>query len=189
MTVGVEIIWQIGSDASMSKLFLTIFNCLLMYAGWYGAIILASQDYPLLAALILVPIILWEIGSSSEPMKRGLFALLFIVIGFFIETTVISLGVVSYISPVSFVSGGAPLWVLGLWGIIGATFDDILQWIKGDHPYKLALAGLIGAPLASYSGSLIGAVSYPKGIIIGLAVSAIIWAVLLPIMAKVRKYF
>jgi len=92
-----------------------------------------------------------------------------------------ALGVVSYASPLSIIFGDAPLWVLGLWGMIGATFDDILQWVKGDHPFTLALFGLIGAPIASYTASLIGAVSYPKGIVIAMITMGLIWAALLPV--------
>lgn len=173
----------------MTKLFLTIFNCFLLYVGWYGALILAANDYPVLAPSILIPIILWEVGISPEPFKRGLFTLLFIIVGFFVETSLIALGIVSYASPFSFVSGGAPLWLLGLWGIIGATFDDILQWIKGEHPGKLALFGLIGAPIAFYTAYLVGAVNYPRGVIIGSVVTAILWAALLPGFARLRKLF
>jgi len=155
--------------------------------GWYGALILAAKGYPLLAPSILLPIILWIVGSSPEPYKRGLFALLFIIMGFFVETTLSSLGVVSYASPFNFISGAAPLWTLGLWGIIGATFDDILQWVKGSHYLALAIVGAIGAPIVFYTGSLIGALDYPRGLLIALLVVGAIWAAILPAFAKLRK--
>jgi hypothetical protein len=173
----------------MLRFLITLFNCFLCYVGWYGAIVLAAYDYPVLAPAILLPIVIWEIMAGKEPMKRFIIVLLLILTGFAVETVLIQMHILTYASPLGLLTGTPPLWVLGLYALIGATFDDIIQWLnERSFVYPiLTLIGSVGGGFNYYLGSKIGAISFPSGDLKGVIAAGIVWGLLLPLTYKIRK--
>lgn len=173
----------------MLKFLLTLFNCFLCYVGWYGAIVLAAYDYPLLAPSILLPIVIWEVTTGQEPKKRFFIVLLLVLISFVVETLLIQIHFLKYASPLGLLIGTPPFWVLGLYALIGATFDDIIQWVRGkSFVYAiLSLIGMLGGSFNYFLASKIGAVSFPSGDLQGVLSVGLVWGLLLPLIYKIRK--
>jgi len=107
----------------------------------------------------------------------------FSVVGFIIESIVGSFGFINYQG--HYVLGDsniimAPLWLCIMWAAFASTFCHSLKWLQGKIAICALLAFLV-VPVNYYLGVKISSSEFPKLMISGLLVQAVIWIILLPI--------
>lgn len=74
-----------------------------------------------------------------------------------------------------------PLWLIALWPVFATTLNVSLKPLIG----KPILSGILGAvmgPLSYWAGFKLGAVSFPLGAPVTLAILSPLWAVLFPVL-------
>jgi len=81
----------------------------------------------------------------------------------------------------------APYWITALWILFAATLNVMLRWLRGRELTSIVLGGL-GGPLAFYSGSRLGAVSFQSPWI-ALSLQALGWAVVTPLLVGLSQRF
>ncbi|RQW79988.1 MAG: DUF2878 domain-containing protein, partial [Methylococcus sp.] len=104
------------------------------------------------------------------------------LIGMTWESLLVKFGIVSY-SGYPDAAAFAPYWIVAMWVLFATTINHGLRWIKRSWIVASA-AGLIGGPLAFFSGAQLGAVEF-SNTALALATIGVGWAVLLPILALV----
>ena len=85
-------------------------------------------------------------------------------------------------------SGGVlvPLWLCCLWLAFAATLRRSLGWL-GARPRLASVAGAIAFPLNYWVGQRAGAVEFGYSLPATLALLAITWAILLPLMYRLGE--
>ncbi|OLU27738.1 hypothetical protein BVH03_13505 [Pseudomonas sp. PA15(2017)] len=149
-----------------------LFNALLFIAGWL-ACLLGGGPWLWGVAAVLLAHLIW-IGNWQREGKLLMSALLF---GCAVESFLLQLGVFDFDEPRQLI----PLRQALIWLLIGTTLCHCLAWTA--RPWWRA--SLLGAALAlfTYSASLwLGLVRLPCGNAATLALLAVTWAAVLPLL-------
>jgi hypothetical protein len=75
----------------------------------------------------------------------------------------------------------APPWILAMWLNFALVLRVSLRWLQGRYLLG-GLMGALGGPAAYWAGERMGAVSFGAPLITTLAVLAIIWALVVPLL-------
>jgi hypothetical protein len=80
--------------------------------------------------------------------------------------------------------GLAPVWMVALWTSFALTLNHSLAFLQA-RPMLSTLLGAVGAPLAYWAaGRGWDAVQFPLGVAPMLATTAIVWALLMPLLSR-----
>jgi hypothetical protein len=115
--------------------------------------------------------------SASTDLKLAAIAVL---IGLLIETVIVRTGLLSYAHNLPF-EGFAPAWILILWANLALTLNGCLSWLKKRY-LLAALLGALGGPLSYFGGIKLGAATTATGLPLVLAVIALIFGVVTPLL-------
>jgi hypothetical protein len=151
---------------------------------WFVAVVFAGRGEPwpgVVAALLFVG---WQLGVS--PHRRAAVRVLAIAVacGVVIDGLVHGLHLADYAAAApALPTGGAPLWILGLWACFSLTLGGPLRAL-GTRPLLAFVLGGIGGPLA-YAGAARGwdALTFRAPAWQALAVIGFGWAVAMPLLA------
>ena len=159
-------------------------NFLGYQAVWFVAVLGAARGiaWPALAAL--AGFAAWQLALSRVRGADLRLMVLALGLGVLLDGALSLTGVLRYATPApALPSGGAPLWILALWGAFALTLNHSLGWLR-QRPLLALLLGAAGGPLAyAAAARLAGAVALraPRGIAVaGLAAG---WAVALFLLA------
>jgi hypothetical protein len=107
-------------------------------------------------------------------------AVIAVLAGLVIETVIVRTGLLSYAHNLP-AEGFAPAWILILWANLALTLNGCLGWLK--NRYLLAgILGAIGGPLSYFGGIKLGAATITTGLPLVLAVIAIIFGTVTPLL-------
>ncbi|UCC14583.1 MAG: DUF2878 domain-containing protein [Gammaproteobacteria bacterium] len=155
------------------------FSNIVAFQGvWFASVLGAAHGYPWIGAVALLPFLLWQLGSSSDPGYDLRALLVMGAAGLAIDSIYPILGSLSYSSPWPS-SGFAPAWLVVMWLNLALTMNHSLRWLR--RRYLLAaLFGSTGGALSYWAGARLGAMQlhWPTSTIIPLI--GLIWAVALP---------
>ena len=157
-----------------------ILNFALFQAGWFAAVLLAAHGRPVaafLAAGAAVGANLWLFSSDRAGDMRILLAVA--LIGFSIDTVHLHAGVFALVGA-PFFPHLCPLWLAGLWALLGTTLRGSLNWLVGRYVLS-ALLGAVAGPLSYVGGAKLGAATLPAERTFSLAALALGWAVAMPL--------
>ena len=147
------------------------FNALWLQALWFCVVL--GRDLLLPLSLLLLVLHIWLAGDSRGELRQ-----LLIVGGVGIAVDAV-LGVAG----VFIFAGGVlvPLWLCCLWLGFAAVLGRSLAWLAA-RPAVCSVAGAIAFPLNYWAGQRLGAVEFGYSLPLTLAVLALTWSVILPIM-------
>ncbi len=150
-----------------------------MQLTWFACVIGGAKSNVWLCLVIGLPFIAWHLYSAKPRLAEFKLIIITTVIGALFDQTVLSLGLVHY-PPHAWSGALLPLWMLMLWAIFGTAMNVSLRWMH-NKMWLGAIFGLIGAPLAYYSGVKLGAMLQPSTPAFYLVI-AFGWAVIMPIL-------
>ena len=136
----------------------TIVNIILFQLGWFACVLSASYQLEWLAVSSLAIIIAFHVYLANNRQGEILIILSAACVGIIVDSTMITFNVFSANHAIT-ISGMAPLWLIGLWMLFGITLNHSLRWFH-QHLQFAALAGLVFAPLAYWSGHRLGALQF-----------------------------
>jgi hypothetical protein len=161
-----------------------IINLIVFQAAWFAVVLAAAHGYAWLGVLAVLAGLALHLALSPDRIPEFLTALSAAVIGFCIDSALITAGVFSPI-PHVFPAPLSSLWMVMLWVNLATTLDLAMGWLRGRYVLA-AIFGAIGGPLAYYSGAKLGAMTalppVTSLIVIGAA-----WAVALPLLYRMAK--
>ena len=104
-----------------------------------------------------------------------------------IETIIVQAGLFDYAAAIP--GGGiAPLWLLVLWANFALTMNGCIAWLH--HRYVLAgVLGALGGPLSYFGGFKLGAATTEQSILLVLAIIAVIYALVTPLLFYLAAKF
>lgn len=161
---------------------LYIRNLVLFKLGWVACVMLAAAGQPVNATLVVVAVVVAHLATVPVKSKESMLLVSAALIGMTWESLLVNLGVVSYPGYAD-AAALAPYWIVAMWVLFATTINHGLRWVKRSWIVASA-AGLIGGPLAFFSGAQLGAVEF-SNTLLALAAIGVGWAVLLPTLALV----
>ena len=146
--------------------------------GWFSCVLGAANGMPWLA-LVVVPIVLWNIQKSRSASTEMLLVLLAVAVGVLLDSLLVRSGWLRYPSGM-FLEGVAPYWILAMWALFATTLNASMSWLKKN----LILASVMGAvfgPLSYMAGERFGAIEFTdfSASIVALAAA---WAIAMPLL-------
>jgi hypothetical protein len=161
---------------------LYIRNLVLFKLGWVACVMLAAAGQPVMATLVVAAVVLAHLATVPVKSKESMLLVSAAVIGMTWESLLVRFGIVSYPGYTD-AAALAPYWIVAMWVLFATTINHGLRWIKRSWIVASA-AGLIGGPLAFFSGAQLGAVEF-SNTLLALVSIGVGWAVLLPALALV----
>jgi hypothetical protein len=158
-------------------------NLVLYQATWVAAVAGAGRGlwWPGLVVLAVFAVL-----QLSLSQWRRADACLFVgvsLLGFVLDSTFIQFGLMQFQAAVPW-PGFAPVWMVALWTSFALTLNHSLAFLQG-RPLLSGLLGAIGAPAAYWAaGSGWHALAFPLGLAPMLGVTAIVWALLMPLLSR-----
>ena len=156
-----------------------LLNGALFYIGWFVCLEGAVKGWPNIALLITMGLVVIYLLSSDH--RRLDLLLIAVALGFgaVIETAFIQASLVQYMSPNPFSVGIVPLWILGIYALLGTSLNGSFFWLDG-RPLLAGFLGGVGAPFSYWVGYSMGAVEFLTGLWPAMIVIGIVWAFVMP---------
>jgi hypothetical protein len=153
------------------------FNAVWFQAIWFCTVL--GRDSLLTLAALLLALHLWLARADWLGEVRQL--LLVGGLGISADALLSAAGVFQF-------SGGVlvPLWLCCLWLAFAAALRRSLGWL-GVRPWLASAAGAIAFPLNYWVGQRAGAVEFGYSLPVTVAVLAVTWAILLPLMYRLGE--
>lgn len=139
------------------------------YAGWWACAFGAAQDVWWLGPAVLPGLLAVHLRLSPTPQGEALFLLALGIFGFAFDTLLIQCGLFS-----AGLSACAPAWLVGMWVLLGLTFEGWLL-LRG-RPWMLLGLGAVSGPLTYLWGEGLSIIQYTRPMAVALALHAVIWA-------------
>ena len=105
-----------------------------------------------------------------------------IILGFIIDTLFLNFDFVIYKNSINY----APLWIIAMWAGFSITLIYTLDSLQNKY-FMAALLGLVGGPLSYQAGDSIGSITINHNY--SYIVLAIAWAIAIPLLLSLIKYF
>jgi Protein of unknown function (DUF2878) len=169
------------SRANVRKLSTTtiVTNAVLFQCGWFACVLGAANGAPWIGLAAVGAVAAWHLARASERGPELSLLLLTLLVGMLFETLLAQTGWVRFEAGVV-IAGAAPAWMAALWANFATTLNVSLRPLR-DRLGLAALLGAVGAPLAYYSGSRLGALEMTAAVPALVAVGAG-WLLLSPLL-------
>ena len=153
-------------------------NFFLYQLGWFACVLGAGMDRPGLGMASALALAVVHLRLSGGTLRQLTLMATAGVIGLTIDTLQLWWGVFSFPHGV-IVRWLAPLWVGVLWMQFATILPFSLRWLSRRYWLSLVL-GLLGGPLAYYTGEKAGAVHFLPPRFLHFAVVGVVWSFALP---------
>lgn len=175
----------VAADAAGPPRRLQVANVVVTQAGWFAAVLGAAHGLPHWGLAAVAAGIAWHLSIAPRPGREAALVALVALIGALAETLVLALGFVRYPSAGGPVALGPltlpPPWLLALWALFATSLNLTLRALHRRR-WLAALLGAVAGPLAFAGGVKLGAAEFVDARA-ALAVLAVEWALLLPLVA------
>lgn len=169
----------------MSPLARNIVNLVIFNAAWFACVLGAAKGVAWLPPLgVAVSVGIYMAAFSRDRMADLKLFAGSLAIGFGAETVLAASGLVRLESALA-VAWIAPPWIVLMYANLATTLHVSLSWMKGRW-ILCAVFGLLGGPLAYFSGSRLGAIAFDN-LAVGLAAVGVAWAIAFPLMVLVAE--
>jgi len=157
-----------------------LFNALAFQLGWIACVVGGDR----LALPTVVIILGLHAVVSGCQRAEWLVIALSAALGIGLDSALHFFGILRFDD---FASWGVPLWLAALWLLFATTLNHSLRWLQW-HPLWAALIGAVFAPLSYWGGARLGAASFGITMPAALAVLAVCWGLLLPLLGAMMRH-
>jgi hypothetical protein len=161
-----------------------ITNVLLFQVGWFAAVLGAARGLPWLGVFVVAAVAAVHLARARAPGPEFLLLVTAVAIGAAFETLLVRAGLLQFEGG-ALLAGTAPVWMVALWANFAITLNVSLRPLR-NRLLAAALLGAVGAPLAYYAGTRLGAVRM-SSVDLALATIAAGWALLTPLLVLAAR--
>ena len=166
----------------LSPLATKLLNATIYQAGWFCCVLGAAWGFPIAGALIALLLAALHLLLAASWKNEALLMVAACLLGIVIDSIQQALGLFTFTRDPAW-PFWLPLWVFVIWAQFATLFHYALHWLSGRY-LLAAMFGLIGGPLAYWSGIRIGAASFGDNPILTVVILAIVWALVTPLLCR-----
>jgi hypothetical protein len=163
-----------------------IFNIVGTQIGWFACALGAAKGLPWLGLVVVAVYLVLHLLWSEERLREAQFILAVGALGMVIDSLNKITGLLSYNGDLLNISWLAPLWIGALWLQFASTLNESLIWLQNNYLLAFVM-GAIAGPLSYMGGVRLGALALPHDKIFTVIVLAIIWGIVMPLLAWLAK--
>lgn len=152
-------------------------NVVAYQCAWFACVLAAAAQRPVSGIVVAAAVVLGHLYTAPNPMRELRLVVMAIAAGAAFEFLLAASGWVRM----------QPLLMVAIWAAFATTLNVSLRALRPHYAWSAVLAA-VGAPLAYYSGSKLGALHWVNETSALLAI-AIGWAVLMPLLMKSAQRF
>jgi hypothetical protein len=184
LACGVRGIFAVEQQGKMSGKWTPTVYFVIGQIGWFACVLSAARGVPWIGVSVVALLIAAHLWRAARLLPELKLVVGVAAIGAVWESAAVFFRVLGYPGGVD-IRGMAPLWIVALWALFAAQFNTTYRWLKP----RIGLASLLGAvagPLSFRAGAALNAVRFlqPR---VSVAVVAVGWAMLLPIVVVVSR--
>lgn len=155
---------------------------------WFCAVIAAAHGLAWPAVLAFSLFAAWQIGVSRRRQVQWRLLVLALGCGVVLGGAFSVSGLIGYATPhPALPPGGAPVWILALWGALALTLTSSLRYLQKNLWLACAL-GALGGPLAFWSAAQAwNVVRFANPQWHALLALAVGWALAMPLLAGMAR--
>lgn len=152
-------------------------NVVAYQCAWFACVLAAAAQRPVIGVAVAAAVVAWHLHTAPNPVRELQLVLIAIAVGAAFESLLAASGWVRI----------QPVLMIAIWAAFATTFNVSLRSLRPHYVWAAVLAAL-GAPLAYYSGSRLGALHWVNETSALVAI-ALGWAVLMPVLMKSARRF
>ena len=152
-------------------------NVVAYQCAWFACVLAAAARQPVIGMTVAAAVVLWHLYTAPNPMRELRLVVMAIAVGTAFEFLLAASGWVRM----------QPLLMVAIWAAFATTLNVSLRALRPHYLWSAVLAA-VGAPLAYYSGSRLGALHWINETSALVAI-ALGWAVLMPLLMKSAQRF
>ncbi|WP_084456482.1 DUF2878 domain-containing protein [Desulfogranum mediterraneum] len=155
---------------------------LLLNLALYQGVWLLSVLWADLGGVFSLPLLLLHCLLSPYLGRDILLMLVLLVLGCLLD------GSLQALQFITFTEAGRPIpfWLAMIWLALATLPNHALAWLQG-RPGLSAGFGALGGPLAYWAGVELGAATFSQPLIPSLALLALVWAILWPLVMGLSR--
>lgn len=169
----------------MSGMTSKLLNFLLYQLGWFCCVLGAAWGYPLSGALAALLLLLVHLLLTDSRIAELQLILVTGLLGTLVDSLQQAFGILTFKTDPSW-AFWLPLWVFVIWTQFASLLRFSLNWLSGRYLLGAGL-GLIGGPLAYWSGVRIGAAEFSDNLLFSLTPLALVWTLMIPLLLWLRS--
>ena len=163
-----------------------LINFVAFQVGWFAAVLGAANNVPWAGPVVIAVVIGLHLSVVRRPAQELALVAICGFIGAIMDSVLVAAGWVSYPNGM-ILENAAPYWIIAMWMLFATTLNVSLGWLK---PRKLigAVFGLVGGPLAYYTGFKLGGIEFGNfnAAMIALGLG---WAGVVPVLLLLAERF
>ena len=164
-----------------------IVNVTLYQAGWCCCVLGGAWGHPVTGGLLALSLAALHLWLANSRKSEALLMVSACLLGVIVDSSQQALGLFRFKTEPGWPLW-LPLWVFVIWAQFATLFRYALFWLQGR--YLLAgLFGLFGGPLAYWAGIRMGAASFGESPLVTIAVLAVVWATMTPLLCRLSVLF
>ena len=163
-----------------------LLNFVVFQVGWFSAVLGAANDMPWAGPLVITAAIALHLTIAKRPLTELTLILICGLIGAVMDSILVAVGWVSYPAGL-IIANAAPYWIVAMWMLFATTLNLSLGWLK-KRKSVAAVFGLIGGPLAYYTGFKLGGIELENFEAAMLALG-LGWACIVPVLLLLAERF
>lgn len=160
-------------------------NLVAYQCAWLACVIGAAQQRPSIGIAVAVAALLLHLATAALPARELALIVIAALVGTAFESALLASGWVRMNGVL--LGGSIPVMMVVLWAVFATTLNVALRRLRHRVLLCAALAA-VGAPLAYYGGSRLGAIEWVSATPALLLISAG-WALLLPLLMRAARRF
>lgn len=159
----------------------TIINGVSFYAGWFIVVLGAAAGRPFIGVVAILGLVAVHLRVvSPRPLAEALLIIFVGLLGWLIDSIYVASGLLVFASPGPF-AHLAPFWITALYLLFASSIHHSLSWLR-HRPWLSVPMGAVGGPFSYRAGNVLGAVEFPHGVPLTLAVIGLFWLGLFPLI-------
>jgi hypothetical protein len=151
-------------------------NLVAFQAAWFATVLTAAQGRPWAGIATVALVVILHLAAERWRAREIALLTAAGLLGYGLDSSLVLLEMIRF-----------PLWMVGLWVSFGTILHVSLGWLSR----RLALAsvlGLVGGPLAYWSGMRLGAIELREPLWQSAGAVAIEWALATPLLLYLTRF-
>ena len=160
-------------------------NLVAFQAAWFATVLTAAQGRPWAGIATVALVVILHLAAERWRTREIALLTAAGLLGYGLDSSLVLLEMIRF--PDKDIIEPAPLWMVGLWVSFGTILHVSLGWLSR----RLALAsilGLVGGPLAYWSGMRLGAIELREPLWQSAGAVAIEWALATPLLLYLTRF-